>query len=978
MFIWIRIKQITKLFKTISKIVCFGVLILGAGLVYAQEFWGADKGYMSLALDAIERGDYSQAKIYLQKAWELDPGNKQIEEFLEKIKYLQEVRSAKQLAVRGAGGQFFSSQRDGSKDKLMEQVLKEEEMKKALLEQEVLIVESRYISSFGKASKKPKKLKTSKPKKAERSELVMERVLLKWEKKVKSKVKPVQVKFKEQEIQVTEADRSKFINLDVEIGYPVVVRFPNIIKSVVIVDKDLVSAKKIGDYQLEISANAKKLGSGVVYVWDKVGMWMFNIKTHPPKKKIEKQLRLAKKKKKMQEDILFSYDSYWSGFYRGGSFGDLDRSSLSFTQSFSLKGPTTYGRLSSQISVAKLDSSYKANYKFVSLDDINRFGFKDGRVVLGDFFTGLSDFSFPGNSLEGFLVSENRKKYSVTAFYGSPINYWGYVPVIGGSDKPIAGFKLENENLSLNIAYKHEQSNNLTDERLVSDKVVSLQLHKYRKNSWNLVGEFAFDDDSNFAGVLDIDKTFKKWWWHLNLRGVDPGYRTVSGVPVYSGELGGKLEFSYDIGKARRISSFVNVYRDRSYFGLANRLNLDYELQYSRAKEKSSYKVKFNYYSRAVLGGRIDTYLLQAYYNRGSVLFKRPIQWRYGFSYSQNKDNAFSQDISVARASFGVSWELIKRWLSVYTDCEIGKVMDHKRGQSAWPYIAEFGYRFSHRFGRNRWFWYFSGSYRMESGGDMPYSFVSNRDLFSLRAKLQYELSSDKNMYIQANLKKYYPKDSSAFAEGEIYMGLSWIWDTGINLLPKIFVYGKVFEDVNMNGKQDPGEKGLAGVRVVCEDRSAKTDADGKYVIGWIKSDKASVSIVLSDLPAGMFPARNKVALIPSNGKKQHIDFPVSYQCGIQIYAFIDTNNNKKLDLADKPLEGVRVCIGDRCRFTDNAGAIVIDRLQPGQYELSLDLTTLPENSIPTVPVVQKVVVLQGKMKRVFLPILQIENKDKK
>ncbi len=45
-------------------------------------------------------------------------------------------------------------------------------------------------------------------------------------------------------------------------------------------------------------------------------------------------------------------------------------------------------------------------------------------------------------------------------------------------------------------------------------------------------------------------------------------------------------------------------------------------------------------------------------------------------------------------------------------------------------------------------------------------------------------------------------------------------------------VFGKVFDDVNRNGFQDPGEKGLPGVRVVtAQGLAAKTDQYGRFHI---------------------------------------------------------------------------------------------------------------------------------------------------
>ncbi len=63
---------------------------------------------------------------------------------------------------------------------------------------------------------------------------------------------------------------------------------------------------------------------------------------------------------------------------------------------------------------------------------------------------------------------------------------------------------------------------------------------------------------------------------------------------------------------------------------------------------------------------------------------------------------------------------------------------------------------------------------------------------------------------------------------------------------------GKVFNDTNQNGVQDPGEKGVAGVRLATEEGIVvTTDQDGKYHIPAVKPGRHLVKIDGHSLPEG-------------------------------------------------------------------------------------------------------------------------------
>lgn len=67
-------------------------------------------------------------------------------------------------------------------------------------------------------------------------------------------------------------------------------------------------------------------------------------------------------------------------------------------------------------------------------------------------------------------------------------------------------------------------------------------------------------------------------------------------------------------------------------------------------------------------------------------------------------------------------------------------------------------------------------------------------------------------------------------------------------------VSGRIYADNDRNGKPDPGEQMLAGVRVTAGDRESITDKDGYYLLQGMTPGRAEIALDPSTLPAGSEP----------------------------------------------------------------------------------------------------------------------------
>jgi len=112
-------------------------------------------------------------------------------------------------------------------------------------------------------------------------------------------------------------------------------------------------------------------------------------------------------------------------------------------------------------------------------------------------------------------------------------------------------------------------------------------------------------------------------------------------------------------------------------------------------------------------------------------------------------------------------------------------------------------------------------------------------------------------------------------------------------------VFGKVFDDVNRNGEQDPGEKGLAGVRIVtAQGLVAMTDPYGRFHITCAitpNEDRGSNFVLKLDdrtLPSGYRLSTDQVQIKrATRGKALKFDF------GASIYRVV------AIDLSDAAFE---------------------------------------------------------------------------
>lgn len=771
-------------------------------------------------------------------------------------------------------------------------------------------------------------------------------------------------------VDVSGYNRSEVISIELEIDKFLILKFPGPVRQYVIVDEGLVSVERLSEDKLKLIPSGSGLGNTIVYVWDNGGRWMFSLKIIPSRL-LERKKEQTRKRIEEKEHILFGYENNWWAFY-DDTDGKMERKNLGFVQDFTLKGPTAYGNLSSIVSVADRAGNYDVVYRSARLRNIRRLGFKDGDVVVGDYFGNISRFTFPGSSLDGVMASERRGKFSIKGLYGQITNTWNYIPLIENETGDVYGLSVGYNGFYFNYAYLDENGARDGSSRF-SNEAYSFYISRPLGKSWAVESEIGTDKDS-WAGVLDLNGRLGKWDVSLNFRDVEADYLTLTGTPAYSGEIGSRLTLSRAFDRGLQITTYLDVYRDRKYPNpdKPHRLNIDYSFMWGRYLDNNSYGWEFDLIDHTGTVGPYSSYTLSGFYSRSFHFLDRDFYWRADLSHTLNKDKALDREYIVDRASSRLSASVVKDFLSAYVSSDVGRVEDKEEDKVRYPVRLEAGLNARVTSKDSRLEWTGHSSYRWETNGSGAYNFVSDRDLLYLSSKLEYRLSNDKYLYLQGGFRRYFPKDGSDYSEAEIYAGVKWYWDTGLNLLPKTFVYGYVYEDENGNGRMDKGESGIPNVGLSCGGKTARTNADGRYEIGWVKKASAYLELNVNDLPTGMLPKEDKVMVDTVAVKRLRKDFAVNYITGIKGYVFIDEDGDGRLGTSDIPLGDVRVCIGNECRYTDSRGMFLFSNLNPGDYTISLDLSSIPEDSLPFGKPEQKISLAKGVQRQVYLPLKKI------
>ena len=162
-------------------------------------------------------------------------------------------------------------------------------------------------------------------------------------------------------------------------------------------------------------------------------------------------------------------------------------------------------------------------------------------------------------------------------------------------------------------------------------------------------------------------------------------------------------------------------------------------------------------------------------------------------------------------------------------------------------------------------------------------------------------------------------------------------------------VYGRVYQDVNLNGRFDQGiDQPQANARVRIDgSRYVVSDIDGNFRIDTVVRGEHSVYLDLLSLRADLTLLDRTQQLISLDSKHDvMVDFRIVRTGRISGVVWLDANENGRLDEGEQPLPDVRVVTSSgRDTLTDDKGYFIIGDLPPGEHIVLLDEKTMPERT---------------------------------
>jgi len=147
-------------------------------------------------------------------------------------------------------------------------------------------------------------------------------------------------------------------------------------------------------------------------------------------------------------------------------------------------------------------------------------------------------------------------------------------------------------------------------------------------------------------------------------------------------------------------------------------------------------------------------------------------------------------------------------------------------------------------------------------------------------------------------------------------------------------VAGQAFRDENLNGRLDPGEAPLAGLRVCLGKTCETTDAQGRYRLFTAAGEGV---LFFGNLPATLaLLGEERVQVTLNTSLEKNLPFAPATTLAVQV---LDGGNEQGLAFAGVCAEGVV----KRCTRADANGRALIGGLFRGEYRVYPDLRYLPE-----------------------------------
>jgi hypothetical protein len=748
-----------------------------------------------------------------------------------------------------------------------------------------------------------------------------------------------------------------------------IVRGQNI-QRFLITESRILRAEKTGQDELTLTGN--DLGYTYVHVWDARNRWTLEILGVPPRPEgvttLEEELLNITEKNK---NFKLRYSVNWQSFESGPDINHLRQSSYSWNHWFALTGPSPYGDIDLQTAMSDVRASTDLTYLTAGLTNGTIGEFNDLNLRLVDFNPGISNLAFSSTALRGayFNTKAFERRLDYTVFWGKEGGgkYWGLSPSLA---RPRDSFL---DGVEVNFMPQEKQWYSLSAfQGSGSDRQEGLHSSGYDFktflgfNQWDYRYETAYDSKT-FANLFSAGYHIPDFSINTELRDTDKEFMTMTGTGWRAGQTGALTTAACRPVENLDLSSRLDVYRDKLFPNTddPNKLNEDFNVEgVYRVDDSCSLHADYTLQNDLGLISPMRSH------NAGIGIYKAFGEKRWFNTYAtyRHQENTFFNtrlnDSADNKVILGMRFSVIGD-LFYYLTHEYNWLLARYYGTRTNPWAIETGFDWNRQIFDSPFYGNFRVAYRNEENTSSPVSFLAGEDYLEWSAELTYRPIPDFETFVSSRLRTTWPESTSTSRRVDLslYAGLRYTWDTGFRWDTIGAIEGYVFKDDNQDGLRENSEDPVPGVKIKAgKSGEVETDKDGYFYLPEIKGKKCSVSLTTSSLPAGFVATTPVIQEIDiRHGKIAVINFGLTSRTEIWGMIFEDRNDNGKFTPGDKPVKGVIVTLEDgKKAITDGSGRYAFTTIRPGKHKVTLDITSLSSDLLPSVPVYKDVTVSEG------------------
>lgn len=735
----------------------------------------------------------------------------------------------------------------------------------------------------------------------------------------------------------------------------------------------------------EVRLIPQRYGQSFFHVWDSGRRWTFYVHILFTAKAEKGRAAAEPQWQKSVEAWRMRYDLRWSSFHQGDSHDNLERQSLRVRHSLKIAGPTPYGNFDAYTSAIETDQQdLDVTDYSMALTEARWRNWKDISIRLFDANKAVSPLTFPGQDFRGILLQGQTvdDQWEMIYLRGQDQASFGLLSsdIVDSRDSYYEAGKLTynfspKQSASLNYARSWGDDRSET----VSSQVVSGE-YQYGWNAWTVASEVAWDEDQSaqqaWAKYDQDDRVVS-----IKVRNVPGDYATVIGTTGTQGEIGTEFTVRQEWEDGSQWNTYLDLYRDRESKNPddPNALNMDFNTSFRRRLPNKDFFQGQLFYTKTpgLISDREDLRLSGNYGHRFEAFSISNALWSWGSVYQRTRSES-SPAADYDRISVSTNLTLpITAHLQTSLAYEVSCVDDVAINETAWPrvFTASMSYR---KTISKHWRMNSRLYYRDEERTEDSKSFLSGQDSLNLGVNLTYASFKGFNAYLDGRFRDVWAENNNddAFMEADIRLGVTLDWDLGLRWNPVGFIEGYVFKDINRDGVRDAGEPGIPGVRVKAGLTSAVTDDQGWYSAR-VRAASAIVRVDEDTLPEGyVFQDISSWSFDITHQQHYHGDFALTTDSGVYGVVFYDENGNGRPDNGDTFISGVRIVLDDdQSVRTDSRGAYFFYNLAQGAHIISIDISSVPRQYLPTIPVRNRIVVSEGSSYIFHIPVKDIPSK---